>query len=336
MREVLDSGAMNPSSAHHEGRVARRILREARAEVASALGAHPDEVVFTSGVTESLALAVHGLSLPGLQRKACSAYEHAAVYEALAGDRFTFDAIPTADLLACALVNHETGLLAPLSDICVKAPTVIVDAAQATSLAPAAWRESSVKAMALSSYKIGGPTGAGALLVRKGQPFLPLVRGGPQEHELRAGTEAVAAAAGFARALSEHLATATSRQARLAELTAAFERGLSSLRAVRIVAADRPRAPGVTAAYAIGVPARAVVEDLDARGIAIGAGAACAAHSNEPSNVLRALGLSRERATEVFRVSFCGTERDADVETALGHLKEVIDKRRGEVAVSGP
>ena len=343
MQTLLFEGAGNPSSAHSEGRKARKILREARAEVATALGASPDEVVFVSGVTEALATSVHGLLLPHrLRVVACSQYEHSALREALVDtgcklDTFAYDSHGkpigrvNAGLVAIALVNHETGMRASLDGVCAMASgaPVVVDAAQATAYARDVWADERVSALCLSSHKIGGPTGAGALLVRKGLPFSPLLRGGPQEHELRAGTEAVLAAAGFARALSSYLSDGPARVARLRALTEQFEAGLKSLQAVRIVADDRTRAPGVTAAYALAVPARGLVEDLDARGIRVGAGAACAAHTNEPSSVLTALGLSRERALEVFRVSFSGDERSEDVTELVHILKDVIGKRRG-------
>lgn len=344
MQTLLFEGAANPSSAHSEGRKARKILREARAEVATALGASPDEVIFVSGVTEALAMSVHGLLLPHrLRVVACSQYEHSALREALVDtgcklETFTYDAHGkpqgrlNAGLVAVALVNHETGMLASLDGICSMAAgaPVIVDAAQATLYAREVWADERVSALCLSSHKIGGPTGAGALLVRKGHPFAPLLRGGPQEHELRAGTEAVLAAAGFARALSTYLSDGPARLDRLKSVSDQFEAELRALQAVRVVGEDRARAPGVTAAYALAVPARRLVEDLDARGIRVSAGAACAAHTNEPSNVMTALGLSRERALEVFRVSFSGDERTEEITALVQTLKDVIAKRRGE------
>jgi cysteine desulfurase len=347
MQTLLQGGLGNPSSAHKEGRLARKVLREARAEVAAALGADPDEVVFTSGVTESLALACHGLLQPHRPTLvACSVYEHAALREALVATglelhTFAYDsegrpqgALPAVAMVGAAVVNHEVGLLARMPAVCDAAAgaPVIVDAAQGTLYAKQTWADPRVSAMALSSHKIGGPTGAGALLVRKGHPFVSWIKGGPQEHELRAGTEAVIAAAGYSRALTSHLG----KPRPLAHLTQCFEHGLKQIRGVKIVAEDRARAPGVTAAYALGVAARALAEDLDARGVYISAGAACAARSNEPSSVLTGLGLSRERALEVFRVSFFGDETDAQVTDAVRIVKEVIDKRRGEVANAGP
>ncbi|MCC6807970.1 MAG: aminotransferase class V-fold PLP-dependent enzyme [Deltaproteobacteria bacterium] len=346
MRELYAEGPLNPSSVHQEGRRARKILREARAEVAQALGAHPDEVVFVSGTTEALALAIFGLRSPGRPAPPlCSRYEHPSLYDALGDGAFTFaydhDGRPdpsslAGGLVACALVNHETGMRASLGDLCALAAgaPLVVDAAQATLYARAAWAEPRVTALCLSSHKIGGPPGAGALLLRRGHPFVPLVRGGPQEHELRAGTEAVALAAGFARALTAYLAD-DQREARLAEATRRFEAGLATIPGMRVIAADRRRAPGVTAALALGVPARALVEDLDALGVQIASGAACSAHTNEPSSVLTALGLSRERAIEVFRVSFSGDERPEDLDRLVALLADSVGKRRGEVAERG-
>ena len=327
MGELLRMRLGNASSAHEEGRRARRVLREAREELAGALGADPDEIIFTSGVTEALFLAVRGMRA-GKKSAAVSRYEHAAMFAAFSGvlpvTEFGLDAqgMPDVDLAAFGLVgvsavNHETGMIAALST-----GRLIVDAAQAGGRAKAIWASEAVAAMALSSHKVGGPSGVGALLVRKGAPFLASVRGGHQEHELRAGTEAVIAIAGFARAF-------LSVREVDAAVSAAFEAGIAQV--AKIVAADRLRAPGTTAARITGVPARALLEALDRRGVEISAGAACASQKDEPSNVMRALGLSRERGLEVFRVSFGKDATVADATRAAQAIVRAARELRGEV-----
>ncbi len=325
--ELLQLPLGNPSSPHREGRLARRILREAREEVAAALGAVADEVVFTAGLSEALFLGVRGLGV-GRSRIFVSEYEHPSMYAAIASvadasvSRFALDAIgrPLADfshagLVCVSTVNHETGMCLDLQATIDAAgdALLLLDAAQGG--APEAWRASPrVTALALSSQKLGGPPGVGALLVRKGAPFVATVRGGAQEHELRAGTEAVVAIAGFARALSGTVARASAESAARRAAQAAFEDSLQrSLVGVHVVAGDRRRAPGISLMRVTGVPARALCAALDARGIYISAGAACASQRQEPSNVTRALGLSRERGLEVFRVSF-----PSDADAAVG------------------
>jgi cysteine desulfurase len=337
MREVIASGLLgNPSSAHREGQRSRRILREAREEVALALGADPDEVVFTSGVTESLFLAVHGLSR-GRTRVAISAYEHASTYAAVQGldlETFTLSAngslTRTLDVgLVCAsIVNHETGLLLDVAALCGAAPNalLVLDAAQAAEHVKSAWALPQVSAIALSGHKLGGPSGMGVLLVRKGAPFASRIGGGHQEHGLRAGTESVVAAAGLARALSHHPPAS-----RLAN--DAFEaRLIATVHGASVVAHDRARAGNITAARILGVSGRALAERANDAGLALSYGAACASQSQEPSNVMKALGLSRERGLEVFRVSFSSDASADEGVAAADALATLARALRGEDA----
>lgn len=260
------------------------------------LGATADEVVFTSGASEGLMLAVRGLCrVPG--QLALGPMEHAA----LASEPHVSLGDTRAGVVALAAVNHETGVIAEIPSPGVP---LVIDAAQAVMRARELWALPQVSALAFSGHKIGAPTGTGVVLLRAGIPFVATLRGGPQEHDLRAGTEAVALAGALAVALDELYSRRDVIESALRAASTSFELALEQVAGVRIHGADKPRAPGVTCAGIIGVSGREMVERLSDRGVYISSGAACAAASNEPSSVLLALGLSRERALEAFRVSF--------------------------------
>jgi cysteine desulfurase len=289
-------GPANPSSVHVEGQRAKQHLREAREGVAETLGAVPDEVVFTSGASEGLMLAVRGLCRVGgvlalgpMEHAALASEPHVALGDARAG------------VVAMAAVNHETGVIAEIPTVHVP---LVIDAAQAALRARSLWALPQVSALAFSGHKIGAPTGSGVLLVRNGVPFVATLRGGPQEHALRAGTEAVAMAGALAEALQCAYAEREQIHARQSEATAIYEAALREIPGARIHGDGQRRAPGVTCAGIVGVSARVMVERANERGVCISSGAACAAAANEPSSVLLAMGLSRERALEAFRVSF--------------------------------
>jgi cysteine desulfurase len=219
--------------------------------------------------------------------------------------------------------------LAELAERCGHAPLVI-DAAQAGLYLKDLWADRRVTALAIGGHKLGGPTGVGALLLRQETPFTASLKGGHQEQGLRAGTEAVPLIAGFARALSETNTRRTALLAGLSAATHAFEQGLSATAGARIHGRDRQRAPGVTSCAILGVPGRNLVEALDRRGIAVSAGAACASALGEASDVMRAMGYSRERALEAFRVSF-GYAHSADQARRLAaSIGEVARELRGE------
>ena len=289
-------GPANPSSVHGEGQRAKQHLREAREQVANLLGALADEVVFTSGASEGLMLAVRGLCRVGGQL-ALGPLEHAA----LASEAHLPLGDSRAGVVALAAVNHETGVVAEIPSPGVP---LVVDAAQAALRARELWALPQVSALTFSGHKIGAPTGSGVLLVRNSVPFVATLRGGPQEHALRAGTESVALAGAFAEALACLYADRAAITDRLSTASAVYEDALRAIPGARVHGAQQPRAPGVTCAGIVGVSARTMVDRASERGVFMSSGAACAAASNEPSSVLLAMGLSRERALEAFRVSF--------------------------------
>ena len=299
----------NPASVHTAGRAARRMLEDARAAIAAQFGAGAEGVVFTSGGTEANALAVAGLSLQ--RRVVIGATEHDAVRAAAPGAAvLPVDADGVADLealvravagppaLVCLmLANNETGTLQPVqaaAALCRQHGALLhVDAVQAAGRIGVDLVALGADSMALSSHKLGGPKGAGALVLRAGQEIAPLIRGGGQERGRRGGTPALPAIAGFA-------AAAIAPRTDLAAMRDAAEAYAVGCGAV--VLGGLSRLPNTTCLALPGVRADTQVIALDLAGIAVSAGAACSSGKVARSHVLDAMGAGA-LAGEAIRVS---------------------------------
>jgi cysteine desulfurase len=296
---ALEAGG-NPSSVHALGRAARHRLEEARAAVAARFGG---EVVWTSGGTEANALAIHGLGQG--RRVLAGATEHAAVLAAAPGAEtlpvrhdgtLDLDALRDAlrgpPALVCAMAaNNESGVFHPLAEIaalCREAGALLhVDAVQAARTGfdlAAAGADSA----ALSGHKLGGPPGAGALLLRPGTHLPPLIAGGGQERGRRGGTEALPALAAFA-------AAAESPAAELRPLRDAIEAGLREVAPEAVIAGrGAPRLPNTSLIVLPGIPAETQVIALDLAGVQVSAGAACSSGKVARSHVLAAMGFGAD------------------------------------------
>jgi cysteine desulfurase len=315
----------NPSSIHTAGRQARRVLDAARAQIAASLGADAEGLVFTSGGTEANALAVAGLGRA--RRILCGATEHAAVLESAPGaPRLPVDRAGAIDLgaldsmlaqggpaLVCImLANNETGVIAPMYDIvrlCRRHGALLhVDAVQAAGRMAVDLGKLGADSLAVSGHKLGGPKGAGALLLARGRDIAaPLIAGGGQERGRRGGTPSLPAIAGFAAALQE-AACGMPALALLRDDAEAF-----AVAAGAIVCGAGPRLPNTTCLALPGVRSDGQVIALDLAGIAVSAGAACSSGKVAPSHVLDAMGLPY--ATCAIRVSlpWNATADDIDV-----------------------
>ncbi len=301
MLAALEVGG-NPSSVHAAGRAARRVLEEAREAVAGRFGAkgdvRPQNCVFTSGGTEANALALRGL-MAG-RRVLVGATEHPAVLSAVPGAEVlpvlrdgTLDlgALEAAlkggspALVALMAANNETGVEHPLAEaaaLCrAHAALLHVDAVQAAGRVPVpdGW-----DSLALSGHKLGGPMGAGALLLRPGVDPAPLLAGGGQERGRRGGTEPLPAIAGMAAALGE-------ARADLAAMRDTIERGAEG---AVVAGAGAPRLPNTTCLVLPGVAAETQVIALDLAGIRVSAGAACSSGKVGRSPVLAAMGFGAD------------------------------------------
>ena len=340
--------AGNPSSVHGDGRAARARLETARAGVAALAGVEPDQLVLTSGGTEADLLGVVGLARAA--RALVLATEHPAVHGAaatLAAEGFAVAALPVdragrvdldgldaalaggAAVVAVAAVNHETGVIADLDTVAARCRAagarLHVDAVQAAgriALAPIA---ALADAMALSAHKIGGPAGVGALIVRAGVELAPLHAAGHQERGRRPGTENLLGAIGFAAAASEVDLTAVAAVARRA---ARLEAGLLTIAGARIHGGGAPRTGTTVNVGFEGALGEAIVIALDLAGVSASTGAACTSGSIQPSPVLLALGLSRERAREGVRFSLGVTTTDADIDRVLEVLPAIVERAR--------
>jgi len=303
----------NPSSIHGDGRAARRVLEQARAQVAARFGCRPRDVVFTSGATEANALAIHGLGAG--RRVLAGATEHPAVLRAAPGlelipvqpdGQMDLEALDAAlangpPALVCAMAaNNETGVLHPLLDImllCQRHGALLhVDAVQAAGRLPLSLVETGADSLALSAHKMGGPKGAGALLLRPGLDPAALLPGGGQERGRRGGTEALPAIAGFGAAAEAADPAAASR---LAALRDAIEAGAG----LPVIGAGAPRLPNTSCLLLPGAPAETQVIALDLAGLRVSSGSACSSGKVAASHVLLAMGVAPEQAGCAIRVS---------------------------------
>ena len=345
--------AGNPSSVHAEGRQARRLMEDARAAIATAVGARPQDAVFTSGGTEANALAL----TPGLRRGAgepvrrllVSAVEHMSV---LSGGRFAPEAIGTIQvtgsglididhlrrllaveqpaLVSVMLANNETGALQPVgevADIVHEAGGLLhVDAIQALGKIPFDIKSMKADLVTLSAHKLGGPKGVGALvLADEAQGLEPLLRGGGQELGRRAGTENVAGIAAFGAAVRVSMAALQGDAARLQALRERLEKGLQQTPGMIVFSEGTPRLPNTTLFTVPGLKAETAVIGFDLGGIAVSSGSACSSGKVQPSHVLAAMGFSRELAQGAVRLSLGWSTSEADIDLALQAWRKLAD-----------
>ena len=352
----------NASSRHEYGRAARRAVDEARQRVACAIGAHPTEVVFTSGGTEANNLFLKGAAamLPA-GTVAISSIEHPCVREparqlrrlgwkmreiAVDGECRVIDADFGAALgerpsiVSVMLANNETGAVQDIPALAEAAapfrPWFHTDAVQALGRLPLDFRTLSragVHAMSLSAHKLGGPKGAGALVVDKRVELQPLLAGGGHERGLRSGTENVAAIVGFGLAAEIAAANVDLRARHAASLRDELELGLIALGAT--IFGRRGRRLPNTCYFAIdGVDGETLVGRLDRAGYAVAAGAACSSANPEPSHVLLAMGIEPGLARGAVRVSVGAENTTDDVRGFLATLQTTIHQLKGLAALT--
>ncbi len=351
----------NPSSVHAPGRAARDLLDLSREAVAAALGARPAELVFTSGATESAALAIRGVlgaAPAGREDLVVTAVEHPCVLAlALAlraeGLRVTVlpvdrrglpdpdaarAAVTSRTALVCAMTaNNETGVLLPTRELAAVArergALFFTDAVQAVGKIEVDVRAGGADLLALTGQKLGGPRGTGALWVRPGVALAPIA-GGTQERGRRAGTENLPGIAGLAAAMQAAAGGLGPEAERLGALRDRLEAGLlAAIPGAWVNGGGTPRLPGTLSITLPGVDGEALLMALDLEGLCASAGSACHSGSTKPSSVLAAMGLSGADARSTLRLSLGWTSAEADVERAL----EVIPRLAGGVrsAIAG-
>jgi cysteine desulfurase len=355
MSSVLREGWGNASSLHWFGQRARAAVDEARGAVAALIGASPAEIVFTGSGTEADNLALRGVAAAAREprRKILySSIEHHAVVHtarALAEEgarveavRATADGVVDLDdlraklddttaLVCLMLANNETGVLQPVAEVSrlahARGALVHCDAVQAAGKVSVDVGALDVDLLALSAHKIYGPQGVGALFVRRGTRMKPLLRGGSQERNRRAGTENVAGIAGLGRAAQLAAHDTGAEAARLASLRDRLETRLLAIPgAVRNGNAER--VPNTTNVSFERAEAESLLLALDLRGLAVSTGAACAAGAMEPSHVLRAMGLPLARVQGSLRFSLGRSTKEADMDRAAGMVAEAVARQR--------
>ena len=333
MLAAYELGPVNPSSVHKAGRAARAVVEKARAEVGAAIGSRAEDIVFTSGGTESLALAIQGAvaALDGAATLIVSAIEHEAATKAAAHSGVPVETayvLPTGQvdlddlrarlaawdrglkgtpILVLMLANNETGILQPVQEAAAlvreEGGLTVCDAVQGLGKVAVNVALLGVDYLAVSAHKIGGPQGTGALWHRAGAPLKAVLYGGGQERGLRSGTENVAGIAGFGAAVSRSVQD-LSRYVALCHPRDAMEARLKAEGGVTIIGEGSPRLAGVSNFARAGFRAETQVMALDLAGVCVSAGSACSSGKVKRSLVLMAMGADDALAESAIRTSF--------------------------------
>ena len=336
----------NPTGSHARARAARRAVDEAREPVAELVGCAPGEVVFTSGGTEADDLAINGVLDAVGGSAVCSAVEHHAVLDAVAhrgGRTVAVDGTGTIDLEALGSVcgelaaagqpvrvvsvmtaNNEVGTLQPLDGVAGvmarHAPEAVLhtDAVQAGAWCDLVSLAAPAALVSLSAHKLGGPKGAGALVVRPGVALAPRLRGGGQERGRRSGTHNVAGIVGLGAAAAAVLAEREALARRLGDLRRRLEAVLTAVEGVHLTVCraggDPPRLPTICHVCVTGVDSEALLFLLDDAGVAASAASSCASGATESSHVLAAMGVPADLARGSLRLSLGWTSDDTTVD----------------------
>jgi cysteine desulfurase len=335
----------NPSSLYRHGRIARSAIDMARAQVAVLAGALPEQVIFTSGGTEANNLA---LTAAG-KRLAISAIEHPSISEpaevwAQRGYHLkvipvncdgllaleSFDEIRAfkPQLVSIMLANNETGVIQPIAEIAsvLKKAEILVhtDAVQAAGKVSLAFSEIDVDLMSLSSHKIYGPKGCGALIIGKQSPIKPSILGGGQENGWRAGTENVAAIVGFGKAAELAVVELSAHAEHLTQLKKQLETGLKEISGITIFSEKAERLPNTTQFAIAGTDGEMLLMQLDQKRIAVSSGSACASGGGKPSPVLKAMGIPEVLMQASLRISLGKDNTEAEIHEFLMQLKQLL------------
>jgi cysteine desulfurase len=354
----------NPSSIHSQGQAARRLLEESRETVAATLGCDPIEVVFTSGGTEAINLALKGLYwarnadaarprilVPGGEHHATmDTVEWLERHEGAVACWLPLDGVgriqvpETADallqhredaaLLSLLWVNNEVGTVQPVAELSALAADagvpVHLDAVAAYGHLPIDFSSLGVAGLSVSAHKIGGPVGIGALVLSRTAQVVPLVHGGGQQRQVRSGTQDVAAAAAFAAAARAAASELERESARLSALRDRLIEGVTSAVPEAVLSGLPAGDPGRVASNAHftfpGAQGDSLLFLLDMAGVSVSTGSACQAGIPEPSHVLLAMGRSEQEARSALRFTLGRTSTDGDVDALLGALPAAYEQ----------
>jgi cysteine desulfurase len=348
----------NPSSVHYFGQRAKGAVDHARSAVAALMGAEPSDVVFTSGGTESDNLAIRGaaeaLERTGRVHLVASAIEHEAVLNTLkalarrgwettllpVGD----DGLVSPDALRVALTDHtalvsvmhannEIGTVQAVAELArlthERGALFHTDAVQSAGKIPVDVKALGVDMLSISAHKFYGPKGIGALWMRRGLRLLPVLTGGKQERNRRAGTENVPGIVGMGAAATIARGKMADEAARLATLRDRLEEGiLRAVPATAVNGARAPRVPNTTNISFDRVEAESLLIALDLEGIAVSTGSACSSGTLEPSHVLKAMGFPAHRTQNSIRFSLGSANTEAEIDRVIAVLPGIVEKLR--------
>lgn len=357
VKKEMEKNYGNASSVHWTGQLARKALEEARERVAGAIGADSEEIIFTSGGTESDNLAIRGTAY-ALQERGkhiiTTPIEHHAVLntcESLAGEGFEITYLPVdkkglvdpeafksalrSDTILASVMfaNNETGTLEPVEELArianERGVAFHTDAVQAVGKIPVDVKKLGVHLLAISGHKFYGPKGVGALFVKKGHKILPYSFGGHHEKGLRPGTENVPGIVGMAHALELACAELAFQSERIRALKQKLEEGI--IKNVESAIINTPKEnclPNILNVSFPGVDGEALLLALDLAGIAVSTGSACSSGSTDPSHVLLAMGIPPRIAQGSIRFSFGRENTENEVDYVLDLLPSIIEKLR--------
>ena len=359
MMPYFDSQYGNPSSIHQFGRKAKNAIQKARKQVAALIGAEPDEILFTSGGTESNNTILYGI--PKLQGShldqnhiITSSIEHEAILQPCKefeniGIKITY--LPVDEhgivdpndiansinsqtvLVSIMLANNEVGTIQPIkeiSEICKKYQIPLhTDAVQAVGKVPINVKELGVDALSVSSHKINGPKGIGALFIKKGLRVTPQILGGGQENGMRSGTENVASIVGFGKAceiakerLNENISHFQTLHSTM------LSRVIKEISHVKLNGHPDKRIFNNIHLTFLGVNGEDLIIKLDEYGVAASTGSACSIHTQKASHVLQAMGFNHEQITGSLRISFGYLNTLDEVDQTVEVLKKVVAELR--------
>jgi cysteine desulfurase len=337
----------NPSSLYRQGRLARSALDNAREQVSTLVDAPASQIIFTSGGTEANNLALATLTTHN--SLAISTTEHPSITESaisLQKQNITLSHINVdrhglitqskldqlivdkPDLVSIMLANNETGVIQDLETIAqqlrANGVKIHTDAVQALGKIPVSFKQLAVHFMSISSHKIYGPKGCGALIYEKGLKINPIIIGGGQERELRAGTENVAAIVGFGKAAELAKAELSDRNAHLLTLRNQLEIELHTIPNIHIFAEDSERLPNTVLFGMPEVDGEMLLMKLDQIGYAVSSGSACASGGKEPSPVLIAMGVEPTLAKSAIRISLGLGNTQKEISNFIQRLKPLV------------
>jgi len=351
----------NPASVHSFGQHSRQILEQAREEIAKAINCDRNEVIFTSGGTESDNLAIKGIYWdvnskdPSKNVIISAAAEHHAVLDAINWlvdsqsaelylipsddqgvlDIVAFDSYLEQNAARVALIsvmwaNNEIGVIHPISEITTLAKSYQIpvhsDAIAALGHIPVNFAESGLAAMTITGHKLGGPVGSGALILRRDQKLTPVNHGGGQERNLRSGTPDASSAAALALTITEAVSEQGELAARHKIMTERLIAGVKQIADDVVVSAENvPRLPNNAHFRFPGCLGDSLLFLLDSDGVSISTGSACTAGVNGPSHVVLSLGASNDEAMGTLRITLGHSTKDQDIEAFLKALPKAYE-----------